>query len=241
MTGTIGAGNDRIGNFAAVNLMRSERFLDTPEAQPLHVLVNNLYLFDRFAFRPSPSDSLHLNVFYARSWFQIPNTLDQQAGGQDQRQLVRSINVAPGWVHIVNSSTVLTVNPYFRRDRVNYDPSASPLADQPATVRQFRELTNVGVKADVAYAKGPHNLKAGLQLGRTMLEEDFTLGLTDATFNPVCLTPDGQPVTDPALTTAAGCAAAGYEPNPGFAPGLIPYDLTRSGSLFRFRDRAAIN
>ena len=41
---------------------------------------------------------------------------------QDQQQEVRSINLAPGYVHIFNASSVLAVNPIFRQDQVNTFP-----------------------------------------------------------------------------------------------------------------------
>ncbi|HEY1472032.1 MAG TPA: hypothetical protein VGF61_23530, partial [Candidatus Acidoferrum sp.] len=109
-SGSLGFGNDRIGNFIALNWIRCGRFLDTPEFWPMHAIGNNENLFDRVDFQPSQADALHLNVFFARSWFQIPNTYVQEDSGQDQRQLVRSVNIAPGWVHTLSSSALLTIN-----------------------------------------------------------------------------------------------------------------------------------
>jgi hypothetical protein len=237
---TFGLGTATVGNFTALSMSRSDRFLDTPELMPLHAEGQNYNLFDRLDFKPTAADAIHLNVLFGRSTFQIPNDYSQQAAGQDQRQRVQSYDIAPGWAHVVNGSTLLTVNPYYRHDRINYDPSASPFADQPATMSQLRTLTNVGVKADLAHSTGRHNIKAGVQISQTNLMEDFTLGLTDPTFNPVCLTSSGDAVTDPTLIDPAACVPAGYAVNPSLAPGLVPYDLTRGGSLFRFHDSAAI-
>jgi outer membrane receptor protein involved in Fe transport len=237
---SLGYGNDKIGNFTALNWSRSGRFMDTPEFRPLHDIGNNANLFDRFDLQPSQADALHLNLFLARSWFQIPNTYDQQSSGQDQRQQVRSFDIAPGWVHTFSPTTLLTVNPYYRQDLVGYYPSASELSDQPATMRQNRRLTNFGLKADVSYAKGKHNAKAGVQINQTNLFENFQLGITDPAFNPVCVSSDGSAVTDPSITNPNACATAGYQSNPNLAPGLIPYDLTRGGSLFQFHQGAQI-
>jgi len=46
-------------------------------------------------------------------------------------------------------------------------------------VSQDRTLTNIGAKADVAYATTNHNLKAGASYAATPLHEIFTLGITD--------------------------------------------------------------
>jgi hypothetical protein len=237
---TFGLGTGSVGNFTAVNASSSDRFLDTPELAPLHAHGENYNLFDRLDFKPTAADAVHLNVLLARSTFQIPNDDSQQAAEQDQRQRVQSYNIAPGWAHVVNASTLLTVNPYYRHDQIDYYPSASPFADQPATMSQLRTLTNVGVKADLAYATTRHSTKAGFQVSQTNLMEDFTLGLTDPTFNPVCVTASGDAVTDATLTNPAACVPAGFAVNPGLALGLVPYDLTRGGSLFRFHNRAAI-
>ena len=237
---TLGFGNQRLGNFTGLNFTRSGRFLDTPEFLPLHDIGNNQSVFDRVDWQPNPKDAFHLNAFIVRSSFRIPNSYDQQASGQDQRQLVNSINIAPGWVHSFNEAVTLTVNPYFRQDRITYRPSADPLADQPATMSQTRRLTNVGVRSFVEYFHGKHNAKFGVQINHTLLTESFGLALTDPTFNPVCVTAEGDPVLDPMLTQSNGCAAAGYIPNPDLAPGLVPYDLTRGGSFFDFHGHTDI-
>jgi hypothetical protein len=56
-----------------------------------------------------------------------------------------------------------------RQDHVTYTPSADPFADRPATVGQDRTLRNTGLKADVAYAAGNHNVKVGGTILSTML------------------------------------------------------------------------
>ncbi|MCU1261329.1 MAG: TonB-dependent receptor [Bryobacterales bacterium] len=202
---TEGFGNGRFGNFLAANTVRSGRYLDTPEFAPLHDRGNNQTIFDRVDFQPTSLDSLHLNLFFSRAWFQIPNTYDQQTAGQDQRQQIRTYNIAPGWVHTFGSSTVLTVNPYFRHDESQFFPSRNPFSDVPATLSQLRTLGNLGVKADLSYVHGAHNIKGGVQVQHTFLEENFSLGITDPAFD---------------FSTS---------------PGLLPYDLNNHGSLFRFR------
>jgi hypothetical protein len=59
--------------------------------------------------------------------------------------------------------------------------------------------------------------------------------------NPVCLDSAGQPVLTPTLTDPANCAAQGYTTNPGLKAGLVPFDLTRGGTLFRFLDRGGVD
>ncbi|MGI8962040.1 MAG: TonB-dependent receptor [Bryobacteraceae bacterium] len=236
---TFGIGGAKWGNFLVVNSDRSGRFLDSPEFTPFHDKGNNESIFDRIDFQPSSRDSLHLNLFGARNWFQIPNTYDQLS--QDQRQLSKTFSLGLGYQHTFNPQTLLTIDPFIRQDRIDYYPSRDPFNDTPATVSQDRHLTNWGTRADVSYANGRHNIKLGTELMQTKLVENFGLGLTDPTFNPVCLTLNGQPLALPAVTNPSACAGLGYIANPNLSPGLIPFDLTRGGSLFRFHGRANIN
>jgi hypothetical protein len=205
---TLGYGGTKVGNFVAFNFERSGRFLDSPEFAVLHDAGKALSIFDHSDYNPTAKDALHLNLMLARNSFQIPNTYEQQSIGQNQRQLVRSLNIAPGYVHIFNQSTVLTVNPYYRLDQIWYYPSANLFSDQTTTVSQQRRLTNAGLRADIAYTKGKHNAKFGVQTSHTFLTEAFQFGITDPDFN---------------------------NPNsPDFLPGLLPFDLTRGGRLFNF-------
>ena len=211
---TLGAGNSKSGNFVAFNFERSGRFLDAPELVPLHDIGTSGSIFDRVDYNPTAKDSLHLNIFIARNSFQIPNQYDQAALGQDQRQLVRSMNIAPGYVRTFSQTTIMTISPYFRLDQIWYFPSSNPISDQTQTISQQRRLNNVGIRGDVNYVKGINNIKAGVQVSHTFLTEAFQFGITDPDFN----------------------APAG----PNFLPGLLPFDLTRGGRLFNFNGHTDI-
>jgi hypothetical protein len=237
---TLGTGGEKWGNFMAANLTNSSRFLDPPEFANFHDRGNGEGIFDRIDLNPSDKDTFHLNLSASRSWFQTPNNYDQLAAGQDQHQQIRSLNIAPGWTHLFNTTTLLTFNPFFRLDHVQYYPSADPFSDTPATLSQDRRLAVLGARADLSYSAGIHNAKAGIQFRHTFLTENFNTGLTDPTFNPVCLDAEENPVTDPTLVDPSQCAAAGFDPNPDLAPGLVPFDLTRGGQLFDFHDTGDI-
>jgi hypothetical protein len=237
---TLGTGGKKWGNFLASYFTNSSRFLDSPEFTNFHDKGNGEGAFDRVDFNPTTADTLHLNFQASRSWFQIPNTYEQLAAGQDQRQQIRSLNIAPGYTHLFSPSLLLDFTPYARVDHVQYYPSSDVFSDRPATLAQDRRLGVYGMALDLAYARGIHNAKAGFQYRYTALTEGFNLGVTDPTFNPVCLTTSGTPVTLPTITSPAACAPAGYQTNPAFLSGLLPFDLTRGGHPFDFHGRAAI-
>jgi hypothetical protein len=232
---TFGTGNQKAGNFIALNSSRTGRFLDSPEFAPNHDIGNAMQIFDHTDYQPDENDTLHLDTGFARNWFQIPNTYDQGASGQDQKQRVLSFNIAPGYVHLFGSSVALTISPWFRQDQVEYYPSRNILSDQPVTVGQSRRLASTGVRADVSWVHGIHNIKIGGQAGFSILREFFQLGITDPTFNPPCLTASGD-----AYVGKASCTSPGLQSNPNYLPGLLPYDLTRGGSEFSFLGRATI-
>ena len=170
------AGNQHWGNFISASGLQSGRFLDPPESTVIHAKGNSENIFDRVDFQPSTEDSFHLNLNYSRSWFQQPNQFDQAAVGQDQRALINTFNIAPAWMHMINNATVLNVNAFIRQDRYHYFPSGDPFSDLPATLAQNRRLTNLGVRSDLSYAKGAHNIKVGVQLQHWFLKEQFNLG-----------------------------------------------------------------
>jgi len=236
----LAAGARKWGNFLALDGVNSQRFLDTPEFAPLHANGNAENLFDRIDWNRSDITSIHLNLSAARSWFQVPNTYDQNAAGQDQRQHMTSFNLGLGFSHVLNPALLVTGNAWVRQDRVSYLPSANLFADQPATLSQSRRLTSTGFRADFSYSHGKHTAKGGVQFQVTPLSEAFSVGLTDPAFNSPCADGNGTPVADLSLISPEQCASAGFEVNSSFQPALLPYDLTRGGVRFDFRGTTRI-
>lgn len=244
-------GGQKWGNFISVSGLNTGRFLDPPEFSVMHDKGNEENVFDRVDYRLSNADSLQLNLGYTRSWFQNPNSFDQQLhlgivnpvtgnplGTTDQRSQIGTLNVAPTWTRLLSSNTVLTVGGFVRQDQYNYYPSGDPLADlspdlQSESVGQSRKLTNAGIRSDVSYVKGMHNLKAGITYEHTFLTENDTLGIVDPLLNAPCLDTNNNPVSG--FNDPSQCAGAGFQPNVAanpnsktpFLPLLGCLDLTR--------------
>jgi len=251
-----GIGGPKWGNFISANGLNTSRFLDGPEFDVMHDRGNEENLFDRVDFKPSDKDSVNVNFQFTRSWFQTPNSYDAQnatawsglvvdngglgpdgnlVGSTDQRSQIKTVDVAPTWTRLLNTSTVLTVGGWLRRDGYNYDPSNDPFADlqpdlQLQSIGQNRSLTNTGVRAEASYVKGVNNVKAGVVFQHTFLTEDDRFGVVDPTLNAPCLNEDGSAYTRPGLTDPANCGEA-LQPNPAFIPIFGCYDLTRTASL----------
>jgi hypothetical protein len=243
VTADLAYGGQKWGNFISVSGLNSGRFLDPPEFAVMHDKGNEENLFDRVDYQITSTDSIHLNFGYTRSWFQTPNTFDSQfatpwngvvvandgrdpngnvVGPTDQRSKIQTFNIAPSWTRLLSSNAVFTLGAFVRRDQFNYYPSGNPFADlgptnlQRETVGQNRKLTNAGLRSDLSYVKGIHNLKVGAVYQQTFLDEQDTLGIVDPTLLPVTFgCPNGNPAPDP-------CAV------------LPAFDLTRGGHLFTF-------
>jgi hypothetical protein len=231
-------GGQKWGNFIAANALKSGRFLDPPEFTVLHDKGNLENVFDRLDYNLSQADSLHLNFQYSRSWFQTPNTFDNlnvidfngnNVGNTDQRSKIGTFNIAPTWTRLISSNAVFTLGAFVRRDLYNYYPSNNPFADlgpiNSETISQDRKLTNAGVRSDISYVKGIHNIKAGVTFQHTFLTENDRFGIIDPNLLPSTTDDLGNPCFDPITNTAVPgtpCAT------------LLPIDLTRAGSLFTF-------
>ncbi|MFL6450852.1 MAG: carboxypeptidase regulatory-like domain-containing protein [Bryobacteraceae bacterium] len=226
------------GNFLAVSASRSTRFLDSPEFSAIHDAGNNGALFDRVDWHPGDNDLLRLNFSLGRSWFQTPNSYDANALGQDQRSQIRNGNLSGGWTHVFRPEWVMSVTPFYRRDRAQYFPSRNLFADNPATLAQDRVLANGGLRADTQYTAKRYALKLGGTYWRTRLHEQFSVGLTDPLFNAPCVDGSGSAVGDTTLKSSHDCAGLGLNANPDFLERLLPFDLSRDGTLYQF-DKAA--
>jgi hypothetical protein len=218
-----GYGDQKWGNFLAVNAMNTSRFLDPPEFAVMHDKGNQENFFDRFDDQFSAADSAHLDLGYTRSWFQDPNSFDQQlaspwngvvvdngglgpnglpVGAADQRSQIRTFNVGPTWTHLIGMNSVLTGGVWVRHDQYNYYPSANPFADlgpltlQRETVGQLRFLTNAGARMSLSWVKGIHNLKAGVTYMLTSVTENDKFGIIDPTLNAPCIAANTNPATN---------------------------------------------
>ena len=237
-------GNQKWGNFIAANALKSGRFLDPPEFTAIHDKGNEVNIFDRIDYQLSQTDTFHGNFQYTRSWFQTPNTFDNlnvldpsgvNVGETDQRSKIGTFNIAPTWTRLISSNAVFTLGAFVRRDQYNYYPSNNPFADlgpiNSETISQDRKLTNAGIRSDISYVKGIHNVKAGITYQQTFLSENDNFGIIDPNLLPSTTDASGAPCFNPATNAAAPgtpCAT------------LLPIDLTRGGAQTAFHGRTDV-
>ena len=235
----LGYGSQKWGNFVSISGLNTGRFLDPPEFTVIHAKGNEENLFDRVDYQLSKADSIQLNLGFTRSWFQNPNSYDNQyhlgqtdpsgnpLGPTDQRSQIRTFNIAPSWTHLLGPDAIFTFGSFVRHDHYNYYPSANLFDDlspiQQETVAQERTLTNAGLRTSLSYVKGIHNIKVGATYQQTLLNENDDLGIVDNTLLPSLTDASGSPCFVGGVALARPCSD------------LRPYDLTRGGGLFRFR------
>jgi hypothetical protein len=99
---------------------------------------------------------------------------------------------------------------------------------QSETIAQDRTLGDLGFRSDISYVKGRHNIKAGVTFQYTFLTEKDNLGIVDSTFIPSLTDENGDPCFAGSLAISDPCSL------------LLPFDLTRGGSLFGFRGHGDI-
>jgi hypothetical protein len=252
-------GGKNWGNFIEVDGLNTGRFLDPPEFVVFHAKGNEINIFDRIDRQLRAADAIHLNLNYSRSWFQTPNAYDNlnvqnvvsggagpnpvfdNVGNTDQRSKIQTFDIAPTYTRTISTNAVFNFGAYFRKDFYNYSPSNNPLADlgpiQNQSISQNRTLFNTGVRSDYSYVKGIHNIKVGAVYQQTFLREHDNLGVVNSTFNSPCVDDSRNPV--PGFTDPGQCADAGFtsnDPSNGgtFDSGLLPYDLTRGGTLYNY-------
>ena len=189
----LGYGGENWGNFFEIDGLNSGRFLDPPEFQVFHDKGNEQNVFDRVDRNLTPTDSIHVNLNYTRSWFQTPNSYDNlnvqnvisggaganpvigDVGNTDQHAKIETFDIAPLYTRLVGTKAVFNFGAYIRKDAFNYYPSANPFADlgpiQSQTISQYRTLTNAGLRTDYTLQKGINNIKAGAVYQHTFLRE----------------------------------------------------------------------
>ena len=128
---------------------------------------------------------------------------------------------------MLNNNAVFTLGAFVRRDQYNYYPSPNLFDDlspiQQETVTQDRTLTNAGLRSDLSYVKGIHNVKIGATYQQTFLNENDHLGIVDNGFLPSQTDANGNPCFVNNVALDSPCTD------------LLPFDLARGGTQFFFK------
>jgi hypothetical protein len=204
----IGGERGRIGYFGSVTMLRTDRFLDQVTIDNLHNGGRAARGFGRIDLRLDDRTQLRTHVMGGRSHFELANLRSQQAAGQDQQQALNDLSAWSSLVRTLDAASTLEATAGYRTTTADLRPS---VGDTPVTASQDRRLSTYTANARYTRTAGAHLLRAGADVQRFPVYERFAMALTSPAFNVP--------------------GAAGYN------EALLPYDLTRGGTHFRFEDR----
>lgn len=203
----LGGERGRYGYFGSVTAMTTDRFLDQVSLDNLHNTGGFARSFGRVDIALNDRTHLRSHVMAGASRFELANQRSQHAAGQDQRQELDDVSVWTTLVRTIDASSSFEGTAGYRTTSAALLPSAG---DTPVTAAQDRRLSTWTVGGRYNRGSGRHRLRAGADWQRFPVTERFTMGLTSPAFN---------------------------EPgSSGYNEALLPYDLTRGGSLFLFTD-----
>ncbi len=206
----LGGAREKLGYFASVSAVKSNRFLDSPSLDNLHNGGNAERGFLRLDYHPTPKDNLRLSLLAGRSAFQLANLRSQHLNGQQQRRHLRDAAFSLGWVRLISPSTTFDSTTSYRTTVAQLFPSPG---DTPVTASLSRHLSTFSTFNRFNFLRGRHQWRVGFDYQYFPVSENFFFGITDPRFNP----PGSR----------------------DFNPNLVPYDLTRGGHWFRFSDKGA--
>jgi outer membrane receptor protein involved in Fe transport len=149
----------------------SQRYLDPPTLDNFHNFGRTGKGFFRFDYQFDANNTLRGSASLGGTNFQVPNRLDQELAGQDQRQRLRDNSQSVSFQHIFSPNTVAQFS-FFHREGTA-ELLSNPVS-VPVVATQDRTLQNYGGLASLALTRGSHNLKFGGQFTITPINEHFS-------------------------------------------------------------------
>ncbi|MBI3949012.1 MAG: TonB-dependent receptor [Acidobacteria bacterium] len=178
----------------------THRYLDSPRLENFHNVGRSASNLTTLDYNPTANDFLKLTLIVGGANFQVPNRLEQERAGQDQRQQQRNHSESLSWQHLFSQTILSDVSIFYRTAtaKLNSNPLSTPVA-----ALQDRRLTNYGFISSMSYSGHGHTFKTGLQYTRTPVREDFSFYPTDPTaFEPIT-DEMGNEVPNPVLQFSA--------------------------------------
>lgn len=161
------------GSFAGE---RSDRFLDPVHPDNLHNTGGVLSGDAHLSFVSSAGDVARINVGAGRSRFDVPHNEAQEEAGQDQRERLSQQLLSGSWQRAWSDRTISQVAAHGRAIDAELVGSDD---DTPLSARSDRYQSRMGVLASVTHNLGRHTVKAGADVARVRIREDFAFAVTD--------------------------------------------------------------
>ena len=167
----------KLGFLTNLSASTSQRYLDPPTLDNFHNFGRTGKGFFRLDYQFDANNSLRGVFNFGGSNFQVPNRVNQEIAGQDQRQRLRDNAQNIGFQHIFSPNTVAQFSFFHRQSNAKL---LSNTLSTPVVANQDRTLQNYGAIGSLALTRGSHNLKFGGQVTITPVDEHFSFYPTEA-------------------------------------------------------------
>ena len=162
-TRTLGAmAGGKLGQGVGLRLvgssLRSGRFLDPVHPDNLHNTGSQATTSGGLDYDEGARDRVTLGWTIGRARYDVPNTDEQEAAGQDQRQRVWNGSVTGSWQRVWSDGTVMHVAAYHRRSGVELEGSE---LDVPLFAESDRQLARTGGVVGVTHQRGATPVQGG--------------------------------------------------------------------------------
>jgi outer membrane cobalamin receptor len=155
--GNIGSHTDRFAYYASLNTNRSSYGLETPVAEIIHDSARGAGGFLSLDFQQQASDQFRLVASSRTDRYDIPNDQDAAAAGVRDEETERDAFVNASWLHIIRSTTLLTVSPFFHRNTADFDGGPN----DPIVATDHRTSQYAGGQITLAGAAHGHDARIG--------------------------------------------------------------------------------
>ena len=175
ISGDFSTRTKKFGFLTNLSATTSRRFLDPPTLENLNNFGRTAKGFFRLDYRFDPNNSLRGTFLVGGSNFRVPNRLEQELAGQDQRQRLRDNSQFITYERVFSPNTFGQFSFYNRYGKAELTSNA---LSTPVVAFQDRTLQNYGGLVAFSLVRGTHNIKFGGQLTRMPVRENFSFYVT---------------------------------------------------------------
>ena len=154
-----GSHSEKFAYFASVDGNRSDYGLETPGPAVLHDRVWGLGGMATLIYNRDANHQFRLVTSLRRDDYQIPNDPDAQAAGVRDLERERDALASFSWVRTLHPGVLLTVSPFYKYNRANYDGGPN---DMPISATQHRASQYAGAQIALSAVTKQHNASIGL-------------------------------------------------------------------------------
>ena len=161
----------KLGFLMNLSASTSQRYLDPPTIDNFHNFGRTAKGFFRLDYQFDANNSVRGVFNFGGSNFEVPNRLNQEIAGQDQKQRLRDNSENISFQHIFSPNTVAQFSFFHRQNNAQL---ISNTLSTPVVANQDRTLQNYGGIGSLSLTRGSHNLKLGSQFTITPVDEHFS-------------------------------------------------------------------